>query len=74
MDSSDEEEVEAHNPSRIFSEEVHQTLSSLYARGMTGWGKKHSVCLNIARDRTGLTLSQIKVGYRKLCYIRDAYV
>ena len=65
MDSSaSDEEVEAtsaHNPSRIFSEEVHQTLNSLYARGMTGWGKKHSMCLNIARERTGLTLSQIKV-------------
>ena len=63
MDSSDSDREEAtSDPSRVFSDEIHATLRSLYERGMTGWGKKHSVSLNIAKDTTGLNLSQIKVG------------
>ena len=54
-------EAQAGNP-RVLSAEVHETLNALYASGMTGWGKRHSVCLNIAKERTGLRLPQIKVG------------
>ena len=63
-DSSGDREAEAfrsRKSSRVFSDQVRKIFSSLYARGMTGRGKKHSVCLNIARERIGLSLSQIKV-------------
>lgn len=49
------------NPSRVFSKEVQECLRSLYAQGMTGWGKKHAVFLDVAKEKTGLKLSQIQV-------------
>ena len=31
-----------------FGDETQQVLKSLYKRGMTGWGKKHSAFLDLA--------------------------
>ena len=46
-----------------FPEHIKQTLSSLYARGMTGWGEKYEPFLTTAKKTTGLTVEQIKVFY-----------
>ena len=51
--------MEASGP---FSAEVVSTLQSLYKRGMTGWGKKHSSSLEVAVRSTGLNLGQVKVS------------
>ena len=51
-----------------FNDETQQVLTSLYRRGMTGWGKKHSAFLDLANDKTGLTLPQIQV-----CVLDDSY-
>lgn len=39
-------------------------LNSLYCKGMTGWGVKHSVAIDVALHSTGLSLSQLKVIIR----------
>ena len=44
-----------------FSSHVVTVLQSLYKRGMTGWGIKHSEDLESAVKSTGLNLSQVKV-------------
>ena len=44
-----------------FSKEVAAVLESLYSRGMTGWGKKHSGDIETAIASTGLQLTQVKV-------------
>ena len=41
--------------------EVVAVLESLYRKGMTGWGKKHSTDIEAAISSTGLHLTQIKV-------------
>ena len=47
---------------RAFSPEVVAVLESLYQKGMTGWGQKHSRDLESAVESTGLNLSQVKVS------------
>ena len=67
MDSSDSDgDREELKPAGVFSEEVHETLRALHRSGMVGWGKKHPSHLKIALARTGLNLSQIKVGHTLL--------
>ena len=44
-----------------FSPKVVAVLQSLYQRGMTGWGIKHSKDLESAVKSTGLNHSQVKV-------------
>jgi len=51
-----------------FNDETQRVLTSLYRRGMTGWGKRHSAFLDLANDKTGLTLPQIQV-----CVLDDSY-
>ena len=51
--------MEASGP---FSAEVVSALQSLYKRGMTGWGKKHSSSLEVVVRSTGLNLGQVKVS------------
>ena len=46
-----------------FTPEVVAVLQSLYRRGMTGWGKRHSLDIESAVASTGLQLSQVKVCY-----------
>ena len=48
-------------PSKPFPEEVATVLESLYIRGMTGWGKRHSRDIESAIASTGLQLTQVKV-------------
>ena len=51
--------MEASGP---FSTEVVSALQSVYKRGMTGWGKKHSSSLEVALRSIGLNLGQVKVS------------
>ena len=44
-----------------FSKEAGAVLESLYRRGMTGWGRKHSQDIESAVASSGLQLSQVKV-------------
>ena len=44
-----------------FSEEAVAVLSSLYSKGMIGWGKKHATEIQTAVSATGLSHSQVKV-------------
>ena len=53
--------------SHLFSAEATRILEDLYTRGMTGWGRVHSVAVDDALSRTGLELSQIKVLYASSC-------
>ena len=52
-----------------FGDETQQVLKSLYKRGMTGWGKKHSAFLDLAAGKTGLTQPQIQVCLLDECYL-----
>ena len=52
-----------------FGDETQQVLKSLYKRGMTGWGKKHSAFLDLAAGKTGLTQPQIQVCLLDECYV-----
>ena len=48
-------------PGKPFPEEVATVLESLYIRGMTGWGKRHSRDIESAITSTGLQITQVKV-------------
>ena len=48
-------------PGMLFSENVTQTLSSLYSKGMVGWGVKYETFLASAAESIGMTTKQIKV-------------
>ena len=52
-----------------FSEEAVAVLSSLYRKGMIGWGKKHAKEIQTAVSATGLSHSQVKVCCN--CYYRS---
>ena len=52
-----------------FNDETQQVLTSLYRRGMTGWGKKHSAFLDLANDKTGLTLPRAQI---QVCVLDDS--
>lgn len=57
--------VQSNHP---FSPEVVAVLQSLYRRGMTGWGKRHSQDIESAVASTGLQLSQVKVCHCIIVY------
>ena len=57
-----------------FSDDTQQVLKSLYKRGMTGWGKKHSAFLDLAAGRTGLTQPQIQVCLLDECCLFPSIV
>ena len=46
---------------RPFTQETVAVLEALYAKGMTGWGKKHVKNIGTAICSTGLHLDQVKV-------------
>ena len=56
-----EEAVANEMVTKPFSSEVTKTLESLYARGMTVWGKVHSDAVDVATSSTSLSLLQVKV-------------
>ena len=41
-----------------FPQEVVDTLEILYQDGTTGWGARHKENMEVAKDRTSLTLTQ----------------
>ena len=49
-------------PGTQFPEHVKAVLESLYHRGMTGWGARHSGSFDEAVKSTGLNDSQVKVA------------
>ena len=52
----------AMSPGHPFPKDVIKVLESLYSRGMTGWGARHSNAIDVALQSTGLDLSQLKVS------------
>ena len=48
-------------PGQPFPKRVQSILDTMYRRGMTGWGAKHSAAINMTLQSTGLSLEQLKV-------------
>ena len=48
-------------PGHPFPKKVQSILESLYNKGMTGWGAKHTAAIEVAIQSTGLSDAQIKV-------------
>lgn len=46
---------------RPFPKHISNVLESMYNRGMTGWGSKHSEAVDEALESTGLNIEQLKV-------------
>ena len=44
-----------------FPDSITNSLLSLYAKEMTGWGEKYEPFLTSAKEKTGLSVEQIKV-------------
>ena len=68
-ESGCEEQSHPEADCKPFSPHVVAVLQSLYQRGMTGWGIKHSEDLESAVKSTGLNLSQVKV-----CILHDCKI